>query len=77
MELNIKYFGMLAELTNCKEEELSFGKTTIHDLLETLYDKYPDLKNKKFRVAQNLMFVSGDSKLSAGEIVLLPPSAGG
>jgi molybdopterin synthase sulfur carrier subunit len=77
MQLNIKYFGLLAEITNCNEETLEFSNTTISELLETLYNKYPELKTKDFQVAQNKEIVSNITNISGDEIALLPPFSGG
>ena len=77
MQLNIKYFGLLAEITKCNEESLAFSKATVSDLLEYLFNKYPELKNKDFQVAQNNNIVSKEAKLLETEIVLLPPFSGG
>ena len=77
MNLNIKYFGLLAEITQCSEETLAFSKTKVSDLLEVLFEKYPDLKEKDFQVAQNLEIVSKETELLNAEIALLPPFSGG
>ena len=77
MNLTIKYFGMLTEVTKCNEESLQFSDSTVLDLLNTLFNKYPGLKNKEFRVAQNQTLVSNETIISDTEIALLPPFAGG
>ena len=77
MQLNIKYFGLIAELTQCNEETLEFSNTSISELLETLYNKYPELKIKDFQVAQNQEIVSNDTIISGEELALLPPFSGG
>lgn len=77
MNLNIKYFGLLAEITQRSEENIVFPKTSVSDLLEMLYQKYPGLKDKDFQVAQNQTLVSRDAALSESEIALLPPFSGG
>ncbi len=77
MQLNIKYFGLLAEITKRNEEILVFSKTTVSDLLEYLFDKYPELKDKDFQVAQNNNIVQKSAKLLETEIALLPPFSGG
>ena len=77
MNLNIKYFGLLAEVTQRSEETLSFSKTSVSDLLDVLFEKYPDLKEKDFQVAQNLEIVSKEAELLNTEIALLPPFSGG
>lgn len=77
MQLNIKYFGLIAELTQCNEETLEFSNTTISELLETLYNKYPELKTKDFQVAQNQEIVFNDTNISGEQLALLPPFSGG
>jgi molybdopterin synthase sulfur carrier subunit len=77
MKITIKYFGQLAEVTQQEEESIEFLKHSISDLLESLFIKYPDLKNKDFKVAQNQELVSVDAKITGEEIALLPPFAGG
>ncbi len=77
MNLKIKYFGLLAEVTRCSEETLEFTKISVSELLEVLFDKYPELKTKDFQVAQNHEIVSKETIVSANEIALLPPFSGG
>lgn len=77
MQLTIKYFGMLAEITQRKEEAMEFEESTISDLLDTLCIKYPKLKEKSFQIAQNKELVTKETKVQATEIALLPPFAGG
>ncbi|MDC8002476.1 MoaD/ThiS family protein [Aureisphaera galaxeae] len=77
MNLTIKYFGMLAEATQCQEEEFLFSQESVSDLLKMLFVKYPELEEKDFQVAQNNQIVSKDSKIETTEIALLPPFAGG
>ncbi|MDX1752797.1 MAG: MoaD/ThiS family protein [Salinimicrobium sediminis] len=77
MELKIKYFGLLAEVTGCEEESIFFSGNSISELLETLYTSYSGLKDKDFQVAQNMELVSPEDKITSTNIVLLPPFAGG
>ena len=77
MQLNIKYYGLLVEATNCNEEDVDFSKSSITELLNILFEKHPDLKGKDFQVAQNQEIVSKNSIVSKSEIALLPPFAGG
>ncbi len=77
MTLNIKYFGVIAEITQCHEEVLEFSKSSIEDLLDILFDKYPEIKIKDFQTAMNNEIVSKNSIISTSEIALLPPFAGG
>lgn len=77
MEVTIKYFGMLAEITRCDEEAFTCSESTVSALLRELFIKYPDLEDKDFQVAQNLEIVSKDTLITATEIALLPPFSGG
>ena len=77
MQLTIKYFGLLAEVTRRSEEQLEFSGRIINELLETIYLKYPKLKEKDFQVAQNNEIVSKNIIIKHTEIALLPPFAGG
>ncbi|WP_452597075.1 MoaD/ThiS family protein [Pontimicrobium sp. MEBiC01747] len=77
MQLTVKYFGMLAEVTKCEEEIINEEGTTVVEFLETLYNKYPILKDKDFQIAQNQKLITKETLLSSGELALLPPFAGG
>lgn len=77
MEITIKYFGQIAEVTNKQEESLNFTGSTISELLETLYSKYDGLQSKDFQVAQNQEIILTSEKVTGREIALLPPFAGG
>lgn len=77
MNISIKYFGLIAEVTQIETEILDFSGTQISDLLEVLNLKYPRLKTKDFQVAQNQELVSLEAKITGQEIALLPPFAGG
>lgn len=77
MEITIKYFGLLAEITRCEEENIYFSGSDIAELLDLLYAKHSGLKDKDFQVAQNMELVSLKEKMSGNSIVLLPPFAGG
>jgi sulfur-carrier protein len=77
MNLNIKYFGLLVEVTQCSEETLAFSKTTVSELLNMLFEKYPNLKDKDFQVALNNEIVSKNTLITENELALLPPFSGG
>ena len=77
MNLNIKYFGSLAEITHRNEETLEFTLTSVSELLNVLFEKYPELKTKDFQLAQNHEIISKDTIISDNEIALLPPFSGG
>ena len=77
MQLNIKYFGLLAEVTQCSEETLDFSKSSVLELLDVLFKKYPNLEDKDFQVAQNHEIISREALILENEIALLPPFSGG
>ena len=77
MLIEIKYFGQIVEVTNKNEETLDIIGTQISDVLEVLNNKYEQLKNKDFQIAQSQELVLLETKLTGGEIALLPPFAGG
>lgn len=68
---------MLVEITKCEEETLLFRETTVAELLQILYIKYPSLESKNFQIAQNQKMVTKSTIISETEIALLPPFAGG
>jgi len=77
MQVEVKYFGMLAEITGCNSEQLVISSPEITGLKEVLLNKYPDFVNKDFRIAQNQELVSDTALLTGEEIAVLPPFAGG
>ncbi len=77
MQITIKYFGLLSEVTGCKEEVYEFSGGSIAKLIDELYVKHPSLRNKEFQVAQNQELVPLKTELISNEIVLLPPFSGG
>ncbi|GAA4272888.1 MoaD/ThiS family protein [Aquimarina gracilis] len=78
MQLTIKYFGMLAEATAITEEQLHIDVCSVAELLNTLKDEYPKLRDKDFKVAVNQELVGNNYTINTeAEVALLPPFAGG
>lgn len=77
MDLNIKYFGLITEITGTHEEVIDFSGSTISELLNQLTSKYPDLNGKDFQVAQNMTISNTNAVITGNEIALLPPFSGG
>lgn len=77
MNITVKYFGQIAEITQLEEETIDCSGKVISELLDLLYTKYSNLKTKDFKVAQNQELVTAETKLTGHEIALLPPFAGG
>ncbi|WP_103069450.1 MoaD/ThiS family protein [Aquimarina sediminis] len=78
MQLNIKYFGMLAEATTISEEQLQTDACSVSQLVEKLKNQYPKLKGTDFKVAINQQLVDQSHIINSEvEVALLPPFAGG
>ncbi|TDE13162.1 MoaD/ThiS family protein [Dyadobacter psychrotolerans] len=79
MSVHVMYYGMLAELTGKTEESWIAGEElTVGEFRAQILDKYPAIREKKFKIAVNKQ-ISDDLKLISdlAEIALLPPFAGG
>lgn len=77
MKITVRYFGLIAEIVQCTVEDISFEKKTLRELVDVLATKYPALKTKNFKVAQNQELVSLNTLINGTEVALLPPFAGG
>jgi molybdopterin synthase sulfur carrier subunit len=77
MTLKVIYFGLLAELTGCSEEQFEFNGQTVSELLSELYVNYPQLRGCSFKVAADNMLLTSNSKIETTTLALLPPFSGG
>ncbi|MCB9195518.1 MAG: MoaD/ThiS family protein [Flavobacteriales bacterium] len=78
MEINVKYFGMIAEAINKTEEQIEITKEEGLDLIKFFEEKYPLLVEYNYRIAVNEQFSNRiNSDLETATIALLPPFAGG
>lgn len=77
MEIVVKFFGLLKEDTGTAQEIMTLSGQNASDLLEEIYVRYPQLKQREFRLANNLEFIEPETELKAGELALLPPFSGG
>ncbi len=80
MKLYLKYFGLVVDITQKKEEILSMyeSKITVSFLKSNMENNYPELKNTNYSIAVNQSMVGVDYNINDGDIVaLLPPFAGG
>lgn len=80
MTITIKYFGLVADITQKKEEQLFFesGAMTLKQLQSKLEEQYPELKNTTYSFAINQSLSQSNEVLKNNdEIALLPPFAGG
>ncbi|OOV19302.1 MoaD/ThiS family protein [Flavobacterium sp. LM4] len=77
--IEVKYFGAVAEKTQCTFENVVSSNISLQDLLQDLEEKYK-FESLSFSVAVNQKIVSKttDYALKTSDIVaLLPPFAGG
>ena len=77
MEINVLFFGVLAEVTGTGRKHYhdikSFG-----DLTKRIGDDFPEIEHFNFRIAVNNKIVNEDPLLRQDdEVAYLPPFAGG
>lgn len=78
MELQLKYFGRIAELTGKSEEVRSAAVDTVAALNDVLKKEYPGLAMASYSIAVDHQIVRGEYPLPAkAEVALLPPFSGG
>lgn len=80
MTITAKYFGIIADFTQKKEETFSLNEeiNTMQSLQSQLEKLYPQIGNTKYALALNQKLVYENETLHNGdEIALLPPFAGG
>ena len=80
MTVTVKYFGLIADITQKKDEEFSFDREpmTLKQLQSTLEEQYPEIKNTTFSFAINQSLSQLNEVLKNNDkIALLPPFAGG
>ncbi len=80
MEITLKYFGIIADITQ-KKEEVFFDKNesiTLKTLQSKIEVKYPKILVINYSIAVNEKFLQNDFELKNKDIVaFLPPFAGG
>jgi molybdopterin synthase sulfur carrier subunit len=80
MDIKIKYFGAVADVTGKSEERfpLESGHISLFDLKSELETIYPEIKNLHYSVAINQSMSTENTNMKANdELALLPPFAGG
>lgn len=79
MRLNIKYFGLVADITNTHEEDWMFKNNyTVANFISDLKEKYNPISGVPFKVSVNHAFATDDILLSENDLIaILPPFAGG
>ena len=80
MNITLKYFGLLADITNLKEEQLTFDEETIlvSDIKSKIELEYPRFQNTTYSIAVNQTISGFQTAIkNQDEIAFLPPFAGG
>jgi molybdopterin synthase sulfur carrier subunit len=80
MILNIKYFGVLAEITKKKEEQLVLDESnmTVNSLKLKMEVAYQELQKNNYSIAVNQAMVGMDTAINDQDVIaFLPPFAGG
>lgn len=80
MEITVKYFGIIADITQKKEEVffIEEDSNSIKKLQLKLEINYPKLLVINYSIAVNKKFLQNDILLeNYDEIALMPPFAGG
>lgn len=80
MEITVKYFGIIADITQKKEETffMEESSNTLKLLQSEIEIKYPKILVINYSIALNKKFLQNDILLKNGDIIaLLPPFAGG
>ena len=80
MEITVKYFGIIADITQ-KMEEVFFiadESNTLKSLQSKIEMKYPKILVINYSIAVNKKFLQNDILLKNNDIIaFLPPFAGG
>jgi sulfur-carrier protein len=79
MNINVKYFGMIAEAINKQTEELFLERGRhLNDFSEVIETLHPQLHGFVFKLAVNQVIATDNIELNENdEVALLPPFAGG
>lgn len=80
MILNIKYFGVLADITKSKEEQMVLDESNlnVNSLRLKIESMYQELQKNNYSIAVNQTIVGMDVLLRDQDVIaFLPPFAGG
>lgn len=80
MTITLKYFGLLADITQMKEEHFTFNEDTIlvSALKSKIESSYQKMQNTAYNIAVNQTIVDLQATIKDQDVVaLLPPFAGG
>ncbi|HEU4788123.1 MAG TPA: MoaD/ThiS family protein [Flavobacterium sp.] len=80
MTITLKYFGLLADITQLKEEQFSFDEDTISvfELKSKIESSYQNMQNAAYNIAINQTISDLKTTIKDNDVIaFLPPFAGG
>jgi molybdopterin synthase sulfur carrier subunit len=80
MTITLKYFGLLADITQLKEEQFTFDQETISvsELKSKIESSYPKMQNTAYNIAVNQTISDLKTAIKDNDVIaFLPPFAGG
>ena len=79
MVVQLKYFGMISEITGLGEEEISLSKPmNVLQMKTHLFNKYERLIEVNFQIGINEVIEKDNCDISDKDVIaLLPPFSGG
>jgi molybdopterin synthase sulfur carrier subunit len=80
MTITLKYFGLLADITQLKEQQFTFEEETISVsiLKSKIENSYQSIQNTSYTIAVNQAMCSLQATIKDQDVVaFLPPFAGG
>ncbi|MGB2128832.1 MAG: molybdopterin converting factor subunit 1 [Flavicella sp.] len=79
MQLNVLFFGIVADLLGTDTIKMDFSGKNVFDFKEQLVKNHPVLVSyKNYAVAVNEHYASDETPLSQGDtIAIIPPVSGG
>lgn len=80
MTITLKYFGLLADITQLKEEQFTFEQETISvsALKSKIENSYQSMQNTTYSIAVNQAMSSLQATIKDQDVIaFLPPFAGG
>lgn len=80
MTVTLKYYGLVVDITQKKEEILAIeeNKTTASGLKAKIENRYKELKNTNYSIAVNQSIVGLEFSIQDQDVIaFLPPFAGG
>lgn len=80
MRVTLKYFGLLAEITHCNEEQMDLTAevNTLFGLKSAVEHRFPAFQKTAYSIALNQTLCNEEVALQEADVIaFLPPFAGG